>query len=50
MKKYRWYRKLIGGVWSEYIWYDCDSREKREWRREHNGRWTEHKGLTENHI
>ena len=42
MKKYKWFRKLVGGVWEKWEW-NALGKKKSEWRKVHNGKWCETK-------
>ncbi len=43
MKKFKWYRKLLGGCWAQYEWVNWQGKRKSEWRKVHNGIFVEWK-------
>ena len=46
MKRFAWYRKLLGGTWAKYSWFPFGKNKKKsEWRKVHNGKWVEWREL-----
>jgi hypothetical protein len=44
LTNYKWFRILLGGVWEQYSWYNpLKNKMQSEWRKVHNGKWTEYK-------
>jgi hypothetical protein len=44
LSDFKIYRQIIGGVWEKFSWH-CPVKKKKqtEWRKTHNGKWTEYK-------
>ena len=44
LTNFKWYRKLLGGVWEQYSWHSpLKNKKQSEWRKVHNGKWVEYK-------